>query len=264
MMKYASIFLLGCIMIWSVGCDSGGGGGGGFGGSDLVSLHYDHAPDRDDGQSAAADRTMLEDIYGRGWIPGHVLAVSGATGRNDSKFNGASGSVMNACWGDIGWVAANGGNRPAAVEAVTARWLSVLQGGGDIWVKEGGQSDLTAAVVQQIQARNPNINTRARVHVVQHGQWNEDNTTPSALAYVQAETDYIRIANANAYLNKAGGDAAFQSAAVNHPVYGPYWQAAFNYYPPSIRLDFSDTGELMHILGLGQVGIDEYRQRFLE
>ena len=30
--------------------------------TDLISLHYDHAPDKDDGQSAAADRTVLESV----------------------------------------------------------------------------------------------------------------------------------------------------------------------------------------------------------
>ena len=36
--------------------------------ADLVSLHYDHAPDRDDGHSAAADRTLLEALYGACWL----------------------------------------------------------------------------------------------------------------------------------------------------------------------------------------------------
>jgi len=31
---------------------------------DPLSLHYDHTPDKDDGQSAAADRTVLESLFG--------------------------------------------------------------------------------------------------------------------------------------------------------------------------------------------------------
>ena len=49
---------------------------------DLISLHYDHAPDKDDGQSAAADRTLLQVHYGMDWISKHVIAVSGTYGKN--------------------------------------------------------------------------------------------------------------------------------------------------------------------------------------
>lgn len=46
-------------------------------------------------------------------------------------------------------------------------------------------------------------------------------------------------------------------------MFGTVWEAAFTYYKPEHRLDFSDTGELMHILGLGEIGIDDFRGRFL-
>jgi len=253
---------LGLIIAGSMGCEGSGSGGGGsaghFGGKDLISLHYDHAPDRDDGQSAAADRTLLQSTVG-GAVGSRVIAVSGAYGRNGGSFNPASDNVMNAAWPGQ-WTAAHG-NREAAVASVSQRWGSVLRGGGDIWVKEGGQSDLTAAVVAQIKTQQPDVNTKERIHVVQHGEWNEAQTTPSALEYVRAETDYIRIANANSYL-KGPRDETFVQAAVNHPVHGAYWQAAFDYYPNII--DFSDTGELMYILGLGEIGIDEFRIRYLE
>ena len=45
---------------------------------DLLSLHYDHAPDKDDGHSTAADRTILQSMFGKKWIKQHVIAVSGA------------------------------------------------------------------------------------------------------------------------------------------------------------------------------------------
>ena len=45
--------------------------------------------------------------------------------------------------------------------------------------------------------------------------------------------------------------------------FGAIWKAAFAYYDPKERLDFSDTGELMQILGLGQIGIKEFNARFL-
>ena len=69
---------------------------------DLLSLHYDHAPDKDDGHSTAADRTILESLYGRDWIKRHVVAVSGTYGKNARTFNSKSDTVMDATWNDCG------------------------------------------------------------------------------------------------------------------------------------------------------------------
>lgn len=230
---------------------------------DLISLHYDHAPDRDDGHSAAADRTALETLFGRAWLKQHVVAVSGAYGQNRKHFRPASDAVMDAAFNDAGgWIAADD-DWHAALGRLAEAWTSALRRGGDVWVKEGGQSDLTAAVVRQIKRAMPQIDTLERIHVVQHSDWNENQTTPEALRYVKSNADYIRIADANAYLNRKGGDADFVSAARQHDVFGPAWQAAFAYYDPAVRLDFSDTGELLHIVGVGRIGIDRFAQRFL-
>ncbi len=233
--------------------------------TDLISLHYDHAPDKDDGQSAAADRTILQSMYGPEWITTHVVAVSGAYGKNAAEFNPDSDRVMDAVWGageQGGWLAAHA-NRSRAIAEAARRWIAALKAGGDVWVKEGGQSDFTAEVVRAIRQQWSELDTRSRIHVVQHSDWNEQQTTEAALAYTRANTHYIRIRDANAYLNVKGGDAAFVTAALGHPVFAPFWKAAFAYYPPQQRLDFSDTGELMHILGLGEMGIDAFRQTYL-
>lgn len=230
---------------------------------DLISLHYDHAPDRDDGQSAAADRTLLQVLYGKEWIPDHVIPVSGAYGENAEQFVPESDAVMDAAWNDCGgWLSAHTAH-DAVVAELVSRWSRTLKAGGDVWVKEGGQSDITAEVVKRIKEESPDVDTTARIHVVQHGDWNEAHTTDAALAYTKENTDYIRIRDANAYLNIKGGDNAFVEAAINHPIFSAIWKAAFAYYDPEVRLDFSDTGELMHILGLGEIGYDEFRRRFL-
>ena len=230
---------------------------------DMIALHYDHAPDKDDGQSAAADRTLLESIFGIDWIKTHVLPVSGAYGKNAGEFNPKSDAVMNAAWNDCGgWLSVHA-NRTLAITEITSRWRSVLMEGGDIWVKEGGQSDVTAAVLSAIKEQMPEVDTATRVHVVQHSDWNERHTTETALEYTQNNADYIRIRDANAYLNIKGGDEKFVKSAREHPVFGPVWEAAFTYYDPTVRLDFSDTGELLYILGLGEMSVDDFRKRFL-
>ena len=128
---------------------------------DMIALHYDHAPDKDDGHSAAANRTILESIFGKDWIGIHVLPVSGAYGKNAGEFNAKSDAVMNAAWNDCGgWLSAHA-NRTLVITEMTSHWRSVLKAGGDIWVKEGGQSDVTAEVVranQETDARGRHSN----------------------------------------------------------------------------------------------------------
>lgn len=233
---------------------------------DLISLHYDHAPDKDDGHSAAADRTLLETIQGKDWVAGHVIAVSGTySGEQGEKwFQPASNAVMNAVWNERGgWIAADK-DREAAVESILKRWIATLIAGGDVFVKEGGTADVTTAVVKRLRKEHPGIDPLKRIHVVQHSNWNEKQSTPEGLEYSKKNTHYILIPDANKYLNIKGGDAVFEKAARSHPVFGRSWNVAFEYYKPTERIDFSDTGELMHILGLGEIGIDGFRNRFLE
>jgi len=230
---------------------------------DLISLHYDHAPDKDDGQSAAADRTVLQSLFDCQWITEHTVAVSGAYGLNKMQFVPQSDAVMDAVFNNCGgWVAA-AKNWDAAVEQVFVRWAKVLNNGGNIWVKEGGQSDLTAAVIHRIKKEMPRVVTTERIHVVQHSKWNEDQTTPDALAYTKKETNYIRISDGNKYLRKEGFDKDFVKAAENNPQLGEAWKAAFQYYNPKKRIDFSDTCELLHMLGIGKISIAEFQHRFL-
>lgn len=230
---------------------------------DLISLHYDHAPDKDDGHSAAADRTILQTLYGKEWLAKHAVAVSGAYGLNAKTFNPASDAVMRAAWDDCGgWLAAHG-HWDHAVAELAKRWEKTLRAGGDIWVKEGGQSDITADVLKRLQSNMPDLDTTKRVNVVQHSKWNEDQTTPAALRYTKTNARYVKIPDANAYLNVVGGNRDFQQAATRHASFGPAWRAAFAYYDPDHRLDFSDTGELLHILGLGKLSFDDLAQRFL-
>jgi hypothetical protein len=233
---------------------------------DLISLHYDHAPDKDDGHSAAADRTLLETMFGKDWLARHVIAVSGTYSGEQGKkwFQAGSNAVMDAVWNERGGWIATDKNREAAVEAVLKRWVATLNAGGDVYVKEGGTADFTATVVKRLRGEYTDIDPLKRVHVVQHSNWNEKQSTPECLEYSRKNTRYTRISDANKYLNIKGGDAVFEKAARSHPVFGASWNAAFGYYQPSERIDFSDTGELMHILGLGEIGIDGFRKRFLE
>ena len=229
---------------------------------DLISLHYDHAPDRDDGHATVA---ALAVVRSRGIVP-HVVSGAHGTGNAD-QYVPAAEVVMRAAWGSA-WEDANG-NRQAAVNATSARWLNTLLNGGDIWVAEGGQSDFTTAVVRSINTSNPGINTRTRIHVVQHSRFNESNSNQSDLRFSQANTDYILINDGNddngtADLNMRS-DSFVQLA--RNSQFGSAWNAAFSYLNPNVKLDFSDTVLLLHILGIGRdqiATVDDFGAIFLD
>jgi hypothetical protein len=153
--------------------------------TDLISLHYDHAPDRDDEHSAVADRMILQEKFGTDWLNDHTIAVSGAYGVNGDQFQAESDAVMDAVWNDCcGWIAAHG-QWDSAVDKLYDIWTSAIASGGEVWVKEGGQPDITADVIRRVKAQDSNINVNQLIHVVQHSDWNEDRTTEKDLNYVK-------------------------------------------------------------------------------
>jgi len=215
---------------------------------DLISLHYDHAPDRDDGHATVSALDVVSS-YG---IQPHV--VSGAYGqKNKNSYQNGAEAVMRATWGS-NWVNAHNNKNNAANNTANV-WLSTLDNGGDIWVAEGGQADFTAAVIKKIKSDRAGLNTKQRIHVVQHSTWNENQSTNQDLNYVKANTDYIKIADGNgangtADLNQKNANFVNKAKASR---FGSAWRAAFNYLDPiNKKLDFSDTVELLHILGIGK------------
>lgn len=229
--------------------------------ADLLSLHYDHAPDKDDGHATVAGREVTTDLG----IDPHV--VSGAYGENRRQYNPGAEAVMAATWGS-GWVDAHG-DWPGAVTATADVWQATLAAGGDVWVAEGGQSDFTADVVRELLRREAGLDPK-RVHVVQHSDWNERMTTDADLQYVKDRTDYIRIEdgndpNATADLDVTRGMTAFVRDA-RAGDFGAAWTAACDYYDCGRILDFSDTVELLHIVGVGTdevATVDDFADRFI-
>lgn len=216
---------------------------------DLVAIHFDHAPDRDDGHAAVA-ALMVRDRLNL-----NVQVVGGAHGvYNRDRYDSESERVMFAVWGSE-WLNAHS-NRAGSISAAVNRWTAVLAAGGSVWVAEGGQSDFTAAVVRTIRNNHSEFDTRQRIHVIQHSDWNEDHALAEDLNYVRNNTRYVKIADGNDPNSTA--DFRFEShnngsfvARAQSSRYSSEWAAAFNYLTPGEKLDFSDTVELMHIVGLG-------------
>ena len=216
---------------------------------DLVAIHFDHAPDRDDGHAAVA-ALMVRDRLGL-----NVQVVAGAHGvHNRDRYDPESERLMSTVWGSE-WLNAHS-NRAGSISAAVNRWTAVLAAGGSVWVAEGGQSDFTAAVVRTIRSNHSEFNTSQRIHVIQHSDWNEVHALAADLNYVRNNTRYVKIADGNDpnstadFRFESHNNGGFVSRAQSSR-YSNEWAAAFNYLTPGDKLDFSDTVELMHIVGLG-------------
>lgn len=213
---------------------------------DLLSVHYDHAPGRDDAQSAVAAREITDRLG----IEPHV--VSGTYGTNGHGYNTNSEYVMDEAWGDA-WYNAHS-DRQGAVLSTADRWLATIDAGGRVWVAEGGQSDFTAGVIRELQQRRPGLDTRQVLHVVQHNDFNEEASTDADLDLVRSATTYTRIADGNIADNGTADldmmTPGFADIALGGR-YGSAWQAAFDYHHQDGRIDFSDTVEVLHIIGVG-------------
>jgi len=230
---------------------------------DLVALHYDNCPDRDDGHAVVAGKAVVSKLGLE-----NVLVVNGTCGDAvRSRYQPSSVDVLRATWGDS-WLDGFG-QQDASVNRSADAWAAVLSNGGKVWVADGGPSDFTARVLGQIGERYPSVD-RKRVHVIQHshgGGFNESNTSSANLALVRNEATYITIANGNqgpngtAKLNQVSSSFVQRARASR---LAAAWEAAFDYLNPSRRLDFSDTVELLYIVNDTETRtVNEFASRYL-
>ena len=247
---------------------------------DIVSLHYDMSPDPDDGHSAAADVSIYKKHKFRRMVVLGTLSKYGSA-MNSSTFHEASQPLFRSVYGSDWYNAYTDWN--STVIRVADRWRQVLNAGGHVWIKEGGPSDFTADVIHRMQNALgvPAATTKSRIHLIQHGNptnaCNEVYTHPSNLSFVKNNTRYEKLANGN-LLNATAGlnsnvylkkDRDSQIVRFRRMAYASSsaaaWQAAFHFwnplnngekdtftsiYHPYHRLDFSDTVELLRILGI--------------
>jgi hypothetical protein len=236
----------------------------------LISLHHDSAPDADDAMAAAANKQLLL-VQG---LTNYVV-VNGCTGPDtEANYQSATEDVFDAIFGSGQWYNAHAA-WAASVQSVANAWETALDAGGDIWVAEAGQSDFTADVVAEIKSRQPSLSTTTRIHVVQHSTWNEDETTPEDLTYVQANTNYVKIDDGNVDNNTADlmqtESDWWKNMAYNNVAMGSAWDTTLTYflanYDTPGYIDFSDTVEMLHILGISKStvgGINDFATLYLQ
>lgn len=225
---------------------------------DLLAVHFDFAH-RDDGHAAVATRELATSF---GVTP-HL--VSGTAALESDRFTHDYAALMQLVWGEQ-WFDATA-DRPTAVATSVQRWLVTIEGGGRVWIAEGGVSDFTAEVLREITTQRPDLDTRATVQVVQHNGGNESESIPENQRFVAENTTYIRIEdgnddNATADLNQQS-DGFEAVAEVGR--YRRLWSEAFVYLPAA-ELDFSDTVEVLYVLGVGKDEVanpDDFANRFM-
>jgi len=232
---------------------------------DLMLLPYDCKTDVDDLQSIAGFATLqahpnYSDI--------RYHAIAGAYGIQEGLYVPPN-ALFQLSFGN-NWTDAHK-DFDAAVEKVQKMAVATLQSHGNIWIAEAGQSDFSAALVKAIQAEMPSINTKERIHIVQHANWNEEVTAPENLQFVKQHTDYHKIPSGNALDNGTPGfnTKTFKTwrEKVTEPQIVEIWQLAIDlcnqyngkenrYLNEAISaggLDFSDFAEVCWILDLEDI-----------
>lgn len=213
---------------------------------DLVALHFDFAPGLEDAHAAAAARELVTRYRL------NALVVSGTHGLNGDQYKPGSEKAMNAIWGQDGWINADS-DRSAAVGKIAFHWRKTLEAGGDIWVAEGGPSDVTAAVVRRLNKILPAVDTSKRIHVVHAGGWDQRQTTPAELTFIQEASNFITVDDGNSGDNDTADlnmrSDSFARVALDG-WHGPAWEAAFEQLPGENRVDFSNTVAVLHVLGI--------------
>lgn len=240
---------------------------------DLILAHYDCKTDVDDLHSAAAFFTLMSNPK---YLKIRHHAVAGTYGIQGGLYVPPN-DLFDLAFGD-NWTDAHR-NFESAVYQVKAIVLATLENNGEIWIAEGGQSDFSAELVKAVQNDLPEVNTSLRIHIVQHGAWNEEVTSPDKLEFVKQNTDYIKIPDGNAVGNgtpgfRSPGFKEWESKIVS-PELKHVWQLAVelairyngkdgrynNEAISSGGLDFSDLVEVCWILGLRDI---ENTQEFFD
>lgn len=232
---------------------------------DFILLQFDSKTDVDDLHTIAAAATLFR-------LPPfqavHHHAVAGTYGEQQGLYV-PSPKLFDMAFPE-NW--SDRHNRPdQALEQVVSIVTGHLDKGANIWVVEAGQSNFTARWLKQVARLRPGVALPERIYVVQHSDWNEQQTSPADLAYVKAHANYQKIPDGNATGNGSPGFKTFKPLVPGHyslpAEVVDIWERAiilashynglegrYNNDAVAARgLDFSDTAELCWILGLNDL-----------
>lgn len=233
--------------------------------SDLFLAHFDSKTDVDDIHSIAATATILSDSR---FSEVRYHAVAGAYGTQGGLYVPAN-ELFEASF-DENWSDAHT-DYDQALSEVTDLVVNILKEEGDIWIAEAGQSDFTADLIKNVKTELPKFSIKNRIHVVQHSEWNENNTAPQNLTYVKEKADYHKIPDGNEIGNGTPGFTKSEPVNwqqyITNPDLVAIWEMALQiaenyngkddrYKNPAIAsggMDFSDVVETCWIFGFNDL-----------
>lgn len=232
--------------------------------TDLLISNFFSKPDVDDLHAIAALSTVLRSAP---FDKIEYVAVAGAYGTQGGEYIEAP-QLFKLAFGES-WLDAHN-QREATIAALATRVIQTLDSGGQVWVQDAGQSDVSSDTVKRVATQRPDLETKSNYHVIQHSDWNESVTDPEKLQTLKQLADYRRIPDGNAQGNGSPGfvseDATLWVPILAHPDFGAVWTEAKTiadarnpdaaYVNPSVAkggLDFSDTAEVAYILGFDQM-----------
>lgn len=232
---------------------------------DLLLLHYDCKTDVDDLHSVAAAGSLIRT---KKYSKLKYHAVAGAYGIQQGLYVPGE-SLFELAFGNH-WSDAHKDHKKA-IRDVHQLCLEVLEKGGNIWIAEAGQSDFSTDLTKSILTSKPNIDSKDRITIVQHSEWNESVTEPSKLAYAKSMTNYVKIEDGNILNNGTPGfntieDINWKSILPSNEI-KVMWNLAIQlanqyngkenrYLNKTIKqngFDFSDFSEVHFILGLTRI-----------
>lgn len=228
---------------------------------DLLLLNFDLKTDVDDVHTIAAFDLILKS---KEYKKLNYYAISGTYGIQAGAYvpaNNLFDMVFKQNWTDAH------NDRQNSIYRSIKKINKTLSEGGNVWMVEAGQSDFTREILQALAEFNISF-SKDQIIVVQHADWNEQETSVDALNYVKQNTHYIRIADGNkegngtpgfnnqSYLSKNLEDTRLLSAKVwkqaneictkYNGINGRYDNKAIS----AGGVDFSDLVEVTYILGI--------------
>ncbi len=232
---------------------------------DLLLAQFDCKTDVDDLHTVAAFATL---IYHEDYSDINYHAIAGTYGIQEGLYvppNDLFELAFGANWSDAHT------DSKKALKEVLQKINNTLANGGDIWAADAGQSDFSALWMKALSEEHPELDTKARIHIVQHSDWNEEVTDPESLTYVKTHADYHRIPDGNAIGNGTPGFRSDEKIEWKKHIENAnllmVWEKAIalgnkyngkegRYLNESIAkggLDFSDLSEICYMLKLKEI-----------
>lgn len=232
---------------------------------DLLLLQLDCKTDVDDLHTAAAFATLVSNAK---FSELNYHVVTGTYGIQDGLYVPPN-PLLELAFKDK-WTDAHN-NQNKAIDRIKVLIKETLNKKGDVWIAEAGQSDFSAKLVKAIHKELKNVKTSHRIHIVQHSDWNEKQTSQTSLEFVKTNTHYQKIPDGNKIGNGTPGFQSFDLVNWKDNIINTnltnIWQLAIDlanqyngkekrYDNKSISsggLDFSDLSEVCWILDLKDI-----------